>query len=30
VGEHTETVLRGTLGYDDARIAELRAAGAFG
>jgi len=30
VGEHTEAVLRGTLGYDDARIAELRAAGAFG
>jgi crotonobetainyl-CoA:carnitine CoA-transferase CaiB-like acyl-CoA transferase len=30
VGQHGEDVLRGTLGYDDARIAELRAAGALG
>lgn len=30
VGEHTEAVLRGVLGYDDARIAALRAAGALG
>ena len=30
VGEHTERVLRETLGYDDAKIAELRAAGAIG
>ncbi|HEX4361156.1 MAG TPA: CoA transferase [Pseudonocardia sp.] len=29
LGEHTEVVLRG-LGYDDARITELRAAGVFG
>ncbi len=29
VGEHTEAVLR-ELGYDDARLAELRAAGALG
>lgn len=30
VGQHTEAVLRQTLGYDDDRIAELRAQGAFG
>lgn len=30
VGQHTEAVLRETLGYDDARISELRAQGAFG
>jgi crotonobetainyl-CoA:carnitine CoA-transferase CaiB-like acyl-CoA transferase len=30
LGEHTERVLRETLGYDDARIAALRAAGALG
>jgi crotonobetainyl-CoA:carnitine CoA-transferase CaiB-like acyl-CoA transferase len=30
VGEHTDDVLRRTLGYDDARIAELREAGALG
>lgn len=30
VGEHTELVLREALGYDEARIATLRAAGAFG
>ena len=30
VGEHTETVLRETLGYDADRIAALREAGAFG
>jgi crotonobetainyl-CoA:carnitine CoA-transferase CaiB-like acyl-CoA transferase len=30
VGEHNEAVLRDTLGYDDARIAELREAGALG
>jgi crotonobetainyl-CoA:carnitine CoA-transferase CaiB-like acyl-CoA transferase len=30
VGEHTEQVLRETLGYDDARIAALREAGALG
>lgn len=30
VGQHTEAVLRETLGYDDDRIAELRAQGAFG
>jgi len=30
VGEHGEAVLRGLLGYDDARIAALRAAGALG
>jgi crotonobetainyl-CoA:carnitine CoA-transferase CaiB-like acyl-CoA transferase len=30
VGQHTEEVLRGTLGYTEARIAELRQAGAFG
>lgn len=30
VGEHSEEVLRDTLGYDDARIAHLRTEGAFG
>ncbi|MGI9590036.1 MAG: CaiB/BaiF CoA transferase family protein [Myxococcota bacterium] len=30
VGEHSERVLRETLGYDDARIAELKEAGALG
>ncbi len=30
VGEHTEEVLREVLGYDDARIASLRSAGALG
>ncbi len=30
VGEHSETVLRETLGYDQARIDALAAAGAFG
>ena len=30
VGEHTEDVLREVLGYDDERIAALRAAGALG
>ncbi len=30
VGQHTDEVLADLLGYDDARIAELRAAGAFG
>jgi crotonobetainyl-CoA:carnitine CoA-transferase CaiB-like acyl-CoA transferase len=30
VGEHTEEVLRGVLGYDDERVAALRAAGALG
>jgi crotonobetainyl-CoA:carnitine CoA-transferase CaiB-like acyl-CoA transferase len=30
VGEHTERVLRETLGYDTARIADLRAKGVFG
>ncbi|HLG01378.1 MAG TPA: CoA transferase [Acidimicrobiia bacterium] len=29
-GEHTEAVLRDTLGYDDARITALRATGALG
>ncbi len=29
-GQHTDTVLRQVLGYDDARIAELRSAGALG
>ena len=29
-GEHTEAVLRDVLGYDDDRIAALRAAGALG
>jgi crotonobetainyl-CoA:carnitine CoA-transferase CaiB-like acyl-CoA transferase len=30
LGQHTKEVLRRTLGYDDARIAALEAAGAFG
>ena len=30
LGEHTETVLRELLGYDDEKIARLRADGAFG
>ncbi len=30
LGEHTEHVLRSVLGYDDARIAELRRSGALG
>jgi crotonobetainyl-CoA:carnitine CoA-transferase CaiB-like acyl-CoA transferase len=30
VGEHTEQVLRDVLGWDDARIAAARAAGALG
>jgi crotonobetainyl-CoA:carnitine CoA-transferase CaiB-like acyl-CoA transferase len=30
LGEHTTAVLRKTLGYDDGRIAALKAAGAFG
>jgi crotonobetainyl-CoA:carnitine CoA-transferase CaiB-like acyl-CoA transferase len=30
VGEHTDTVLREVLGYDDARVAALRDAGALG
>ena len=30
VGQHTEAVLRSVLGWDDARIAAARAAGAFG
>ena len=30
LGEHTREVLRKTLGYDDARIAALAEAGAFG
>ncbi len=29
VGEHTDAVLRAVLGYDDAKLAELRAAGAI-
>jgi len=29
-GEHAGEVLAGVLGYDDAKVAELRAAGAFG
>jgi crotonobetainyl-CoA:carnitine CoA-transferase CaiB-like acyl-CoA transferase len=30
VGEHTRSVLKDTLNYDDARLAELEAAGVFG
>jgi crotonobetainyl-CoA:carnitine CoA-transferase CaiB-like acyl-CoA transferase len=30
VGEHTADVLQSVLGYDESRVAELRAAGAFG
>lgn len=30
VGQHTETVLREVLGYDDEKVASLRAAGALG
>lgn len=30
VGQHTEAVLRETLGYDEGRIAQLQAEGAFG
>jgi crotonobetainyl-CoA:carnitine CoA-transferase CaiB-like acyl-CoA transferase len=30
LGQHTMAVLRKTLGYDDARIAALEEAGAFG
>jgi crotonobetainyl-CoA:carnitine CoA-transferase CaiB-like acyl-CoA transferase len=30
VGQHTEEVLRSVLGYDAARVAALREAGAFG
>jgi crotonobetainyl-CoA:carnitine CoA-transferase CaiB-like acyl-CoA transferase len=30
VGQHTEAVLRDLLGYDDARLAQLSDAGAFG
>ncbi len=30
LGEHTQAVLRKTLGYDDGRIAALAEAGAFG
>jgi 2-methylfumaryl-CoA isomerase len=30
LGQHTDDVLREVLGYDPARIAALRAAGAFG
>jgi formyl-CoA transferase len=29
LGEHTEAVLREVLGYDDAKISSLKAAGAF-
>jgi crotonobetainyl-CoA:carnitine CoA-transferase CaiB-like acyl-CoA transferase len=30
VGQHTEDVLRETLGYDPGKVDALRAAGAFG
>ncbi len=30
VGQHTDEVLRSVLGYDAARVAALREAGAFG
>jgi hypothetical protein len=30
VGKHSESVLRRVLGYDDAKIAELRKAGVLG
>ena len=30
LGQHTKEILRKTLGYDDARIGSLGAAGAFG
>jgi len=30
VGQHTDTVLRSVLGWDDARIADAQASGAFG
>ena len=30
VGEHTQAVLEGVLGYDEARIASLRGSGALG
>jgi crotonobetainyl-CoA:carnitine CoA-transferase CaiB-like acyl-CoA transferase len=30
VGQHTDDVLRDVLGYDDAKIASLRARGALG
>ncbi|SCK30310.1 Crotonobetainyl-CoA:carnitine CoA-transferase CaiB [Variovorax sp. HW608] len=30
IGQHSESILRDMLGYDEARIAQLRAAGAFG
>lgn len=30
LGQHTKAVLKETLGYDDARIAALAEAGAFG
>ena len=30
VGQHTQQVLREVLGYDDAKLAELRESGALG
>ena len=30
VGQHTDEVLHEVLGYDDAKVAELRASGALG
>jgi len=30
LGEHTDSVLRDVLGYDDAKVASLRDAGALG